>query len=296
MDKDPQYQFHLKLANDYYERGKFEEAMQKYEDAIERNPKSYIAVVGLACTDREWGLKKFAEAEDLHRAKKVEFAKKEFEKAVVVHTTAHKLYLKAIQMKPDHPLAYRELGVFFYKRATSPYSYPYRLDDQKNRQKERDEAIRHLRIVVEKEPTLPFTRRYLGLALFAAGHSAEGRQHLEVYLQGMAEGREHLRKNAARQSPEQREELERRLRTIDKELDEVCEVLGAYLRDLEDRRAAAQKAYDKLLAEEPARAKESDAKKLVDGLNVEILAVQNLLRKYREVESKKPDAEPPKQN
>lgn len=289
-ERDSKYLFDYALANDYYKAGKYEEAMRKYEDAIERHPKSYNAIVGLACADREYGLKKFEEAEDLHRAKKVDLAKKEFEKAVKVHSAAQMLLRKAIEMKPEEPLAYRELGVFYYKRATSPYSYPYRLDDVVNRQKERDLAIDNLRIVVKREPNLFFAQRYLGFALLARAlpsEWSEARICLEFYLRGMNEGREHLRLNAPKSTPEQREEVEKRLKKIDRELEEVCEVLLAHLRSLEEQRARALRCWEAIKNENPEM--EPAAKKVVDGLTVEILAVEGLLRRYREVEQKKPE-------
>ncbi len=272
-EKDPDFQIDMQLANEYYKHGKFEEAIRKYEDAIEKIPSSYRAVVGLACADRGWGLRKFGEAEEMFRIKKVDIAKREFEKAVAVHATAQRLYLKAIEMNHEDPLAYRELGYFYYRRATSPYSYPYRLDDEVNRTRDRDLAIQHFRVVVAREPKTYFAQRYLGLALFASGNSSQGRLHLQEYLKGMGAAREYIVKSAPHQSAEQREDVERRLREIDKEIGEVRDFMLAYVNDLEEKKAKAQQAGET---------------KYVDALNVEILAVHNLVRKYKEVEAEKP--------
>lgn len=267
-ENDPEFKIDIQLANDYYKHGKFEEAMRKYEDAIEKCPESYQAIVGLASSDREWGLRKFGEAEEMFRIKKADLAKREFEKAVNVHATAQRLYRKAIEMRPDDPLAYRELGLFYYRRATSPYSYPYRLDDAENRTKERDLAIENFKFVVKKEPKAYFAQRYLGLAMFSAGNTSEGRTHLEAYLQGMASAREYILKTAPREGPEHREDLDRRIREIDKDLGEVRGLLLSYLSDLEEKKAKADKGGDAQYAQ---------------ALNVEILAVQSLVRKYQEV-------------
>ncbi|MBI2899414.1 MAG: tetratricopeptide repeat protein [Planctomycetes bacterium] len=272
-DQDSKYLLDLRLAADYYKRGKYEEAMRKYEDAIEKNPKGYGAIVGLACSDREWGLKKFEEAENLFLAKKVDLAKKEFDKAVAVHAAAQKLFQKAIQLKPEEMIAYRELGSFYYKRATSPWNFPYRLDDPK-RQKERDLAIEYLGKVVKKEPDTMYAQRDLGLALFAAGKSSQGRVHLEIYLAKAAEGREFLRKNAPKSTPDQREEAEKRLRAIDEDLLKICDMLIMYLKELEEKQADAAR---------------TGATELADTLQTEILAVRNLLGKYRETREKKPE-------
>lgn len=272
-EKDPDFQLDMQLANEYYKHGKFEEAIRKYEDAIEKVSSSYRAIVGLACADREWGLRKFEEAEEMFRIKKADIAKREFEKAVAVHSTAQRLYLKAIELDKNDPLAYRELGYFYYRRATSPYSYPYRLDDEGNRTKERDLAIRYFQLVVAKEPKTYFAQRYLGLALFASGNSSEGRLHLEEHLKGMGAAREYIVKTAPHQTAEQREDVERRLREIDKEIGEVRDFMVAYVNDLEEKKAKAQAAGET---------------KYVEALSVEILAVHNLVRKYKEVEADKP--------
>jgi tetratricopeptide (TPR) repeat protein len=267
-DRDPQFLFDLSIAKEYYRNGKFGEAMQKFEDAVEKCPDSYDAIVGLASSDREWGMSKFTEAEDLYRVKKIEFAKKEFIKANKVHQMAEKLFLKAIQLRPKDMLAYRELGIFYYKRATSPYGYPFRIDDQENRQRERDLAIRYLKQVVEKEPMDWFIQRDLGLALFSADNSSEGRIHLGAYLSGMMKARNYLLKVAPRRTTEQREELSNRLRELDKQLNQIRSVLYTYVTNLEKTRA-----------EWKGRGKGEG----VAALTQEILAVQNLLGQYASV-------------
>ena len=116
-DRDEKFLFDLSLAREYYLNGKFGEAIQKFEDAVEKCPDSYDAILGLAIADRDWGMVKFTEAEDLYRVKKIEFAKKEFTKASNIHKVAEKLFLKAIQMRPDD--TYREIDRSRYSSSNS---------------------------------------------------------------------------------------------------------------------------------------------------------------------------------
>ncbi len=268
-DTDRDFLFDLSLAREYYRNGKFGEAMKKFEDALERCPDNYDAIVGLASSDREWGMAKFAEAEGLFRVKKVDFARREFLKAASIHKVSEQLFLKAIQIRPDDVLAYLGLGVLHYKRATSPYEYPFRLDDQENRRRERDLAIRFLGKVVEKEPKVYFAQRDLGLALFASGNSSEGRLHLGFFLGGMEAGRAHILRVAPRRTVDQREEMAKRIREIDKQLDQVRHVLYSYVVNLKKTREEWNRR---------------GIKEGVAALTQEILAVQNLLGKYAEAQ------------
>lgn len=294
---DPDYVAEVQLANEYYKNGKFEEAMRKYEDAIEKFPNGYEAIVGLGCADREWGFRKFIEAEDLFRARKVELAKTEFQKASGYHDKAQKLFHRAIQLRPDDLLAHRELGHFYYKRATSPYSYPYRLDDQENRRAELDRAIEKFTMIVEKVPNEYFAQRYLGLALFAKGDSPKGRRHLEVYLWGMATARKYIIKSSSGNNSEEREDAEKRLREIDRELAGVRDVLEGYVLDLKRRKTEAKEVIEASeneleSATDPERVNElkgivAEARKGFEVFSVEILAVESLISKYKEVEATK---------
>lgn len=295
--EQPEYVFDVQLANEYYKNGKFEEAMRKYEDAIEKNSRGYEAIVGLGCASREWGFRKFIEAEDLHRAKKAELAEKEFKKATNVHDSAQRLFLKAIEIRREDLLAHRELGFFYYKRATTPYSYPYRLDDKENRRRELQLAIEKFTMVVQKVPKEYFAQRYLGLALFAQGDSRQGRVNLEAYLWGMDKARKYILKSSSGKTVEEREDAEKRLREIDKELAEVRDMLHGYVGSLREKKEQAKTVIEAGQNEReretnPAKIAELDRtiaenQKILEVVSVEILAVEQLIGRYKEVQETK---------
>lgn len=331
-ENDPEFLQQLRLGNEYYKNGKYDMAKTQYERAIESCPTSYEAIVGLASASREWGLMKYAEVEDLYRAKKYEFASQQVKKANAEHKSAQLLYLKAIQLKPELLTAYRELGVLHYKRATSPYNYPHRVEEKTERHRERDEAILRLKYVVDREPKAYFAQRYLGLAYIAAGKTSLGREHLARYLQGMAEAREYIIKFAPARTTAEKEDKQGRLDELNKDITEVRGVLLAYLEALREDARRTERGSDpadlKKLVElldfriaelraEAARhrawphawvaldtleralldvrrvnfwANDPDVRvKLLEGLNREILQVEALITKFREVEEKKPN-------
>ena len=149
-------------------------------------------------------------------------------------------------------------------------AFPYPLDDRVNRRQARDRAVEEFQAVADKFPNLLQVRRYLGLALFAAGKFDQGRDHLRAYHDRM-QG-EYNRWLAFRPTTDAEKEVKRvELTKIELDIAGVRDVFIAYRGELEDEGKKLQGLPTRTEAEEER----------LKTLTRERLAVELMIRTYQ---------------
>lgn len=220
-------------AKSQFDAGRFDVAKQIFTRALEYCPDNYDALIGLANACREYGTQLYARADAAVKAGKVETAKKDVEEASANHAQCDQAFRSALMLRDDDLAPRYGLGQLYYQRATSPVSFPFPLDDRVNRRQARDRAIAEFQAVADKFPNLLQVRRYLGLALFAAGQFDQGRDHLRAYHDRM-QG-EYSRWLAFRPTSDAEKEIKRvELTKLELDIAGVRDVFIAYKGDLED--------------------------------------------------------------
>jgi tetratricopeptide (TPR) repeat protein len=263
-------EFTVGLAKLNYDAGKFDQAKTLYIKAIEHCPDSYEALVGLGNACREWGTELFRGAALLYEQKKADQAQKVFKEANDNHVEAERFLRTAMEREPDDLLPRYGMAQLFYYRATSPVAAPWPVDDRQNRQRERDEAIRRFREVIRQTPDAYQARRYLGLALFAAGDMDEARTQLKSYLLWRQE-RYIERVEAAAETDEEKRRKDIALREFEKDINDLREIYLVYLGELERERDGL-KIKSLRTAEDERR---------LSRLASEILVVQGLIQDFQ---------------
>jgi tetratricopeptide (TPR) repeat protein len=261
-------------AKGVYDGGKFDLAKQVYLRALEYCPENYEALIGYANATREYGTMLYARADATARSGKGEAAKKEVEEANQNHMESDRAFRSALILREDDLAPHYGMGLLYYQRATSPASFPYALDDRVNRREARDHAIAEFKTVVDRFPNLLQVRRYLGLALFAAGKFDEGRNHLRAYHDRMQD--EYTRWMSYRPTTDAEKELKRvELTRIELDIATIRDVFMTY-RDELDREAKELSGKPSRTSEEQERLQASTKDRLAVDLMIRTYQLTNL--------------------
>lgn len=226
---DEEVRMNFELGHYMYERGKFDEAVKYYRTALEKCSDLYDALVGLGNACRERGNQVFLAVDDLVVQGKREHADKKLREGLDLHLGAVQCFEEAKKRNPEDPLPYYGMALLWYQRATSSVNYPLAFDD-KRRAEERDRAIDAFRNVLQMtrdSDKLYSVHRYIGLALFAAGRTDEGRAHLKVFHDFMQTLFNQVDQMVVR-TPDEQKSKEDRLAKIEKEIEDIREVLLEY--------------------------------------------------------------------
>ena len=220
------------LAKTAYDGGNYFQARQIYQLCVERCADHELGWLGLANASRECGNALFKNATEMAAQGKIQESKRIFKEAVDNHNAAYEIFQTRLKAKPDDLAPQYGLGMLYYQRATSPLPFPFPLDDKDNRQRERDMAIEKFQLVISKHPDAWQAYRYLGLSLFAAGRMDEGRPYLNKFHDAQQAVYENiLMRTASSEDDKQRKELA--LRTANKEIEDIRDVLGEYFMNLQ---------------------------------------------------------------
>lgn len=223
------------LAKTAYDGAHYDQAKELYNNAVEWCSDNYDARMGLAHSSRMLGNQLFQQADQSAQAGKLPAAQKVFRQANDNHIMADRLFRTAMSERPDDPEPHYGLGLLWYERATSPISAPYPRDDTENRQRERDEAIKEFTLVIKSPTASSQSLRYRGLAYLAADRLEEGAKDLKVYH----DSRQDLYNKIVSTWPSTSENDKKRkdiaLREVEKEIDNVREVLLLELGELDRR-------------------------------------------------------------
>ncbi|HEX7899200.1 MAG TPA: tetratricopeptide repeat protein [Planctomycetota bacterium] len=262
--------FAVTNAKSQFDAGRFDIAKQIFNRALEYCPDNYDALIGYANACREYGTQMYARTEATAKAGKPEAAKKEFEEASANHLQSERAFRSALMLREEDLAPHYGLGLLHYQRATSPVGYPYPLDDRVNRRQARDTAIKEFETVTAKFPNLLQVRRYLGLALFAAGKFDLGRDHLRAYHDRMQN--EYNKWLAFRPTTDAEKEVKRiELTKIELDIASVRDVFIAYKDDLNREGAELQGKATRIPAEEER----------LRTLTKDRLAVELMIRTYQ---------------
>lgn len=225
----------MELAKTAYEGGHYDQAKDLFNNAVEWCDENYDARIGLANASRMLGNQLYMQADQNAQAGKLQQAQKIFRQANENHSTADRLLRTAIKERPDDVDPHFSLGLLWYERATSPVAAPYRWDDSENRQRERDDSIREFTLVLAQHPNSSASLRYRGLAYLAAGKLEEGAKDLKIFH----DSRQDLYNQIVKTWPSGTENDKKRknvaLRGVEKEIDDVREVLVIGLSELNSR-------------------------------------------------------------
>lgn len=224
------------IAELNYEHRKYDQAKIMYDRTLEACPDHAQAKIGLGNACREFGNILYRNAADLIAQGRNNEAKKLFDDAGVNHLMAFVTFKALMDEDADTAAqAHYGLGLLHYQRATSSGNYPFPQDDRLNRQQERDKAIAELKWVSDNVPGLFVAHRYLGLAYFAAGLFGEGRVHLKTYHDKQQMVYEQVARSPGSSEPEKKKK-DGQLRMVEREIQDVREILGEYFMSLQRQR------------------------------------------------------------
>jgi tetratricopeptide (TPR) repeat protein len=216
----------FELAEYNYQNQKFDQAKRIYMNALENCPELEGALVGLGNACREYGTDLYHKVDQLAAQGNKAEAERVFKDANENHGQAHKCFEEALKRNPDDLAPHYGLALLWYQRATSPWPYPYPFDDRR-RVEERDRAIAEFERLVKEAPDLYQAHRYLGLCLFVAGRMDEGRPHLKLY-HDYQQRWYNVVMSWPQQSSQQKTAKEQALAQVEREIDDVREVLRSY--------------------------------------------------------------------
>ena len=237
-----------------YDNKNFELAGQIYINVLDDCPDYYDAIVGLANAFREYGNVQYKAANEASRQGQTDLAEQKYIKGEGLHSDSDRYLRTALESRPNDLMPHYYLGMLWYQRATSPLNFPYPQNDTSRRQRDRDNAIAEFQTVVGKVPQVHQVHRYLFILLFAADRRDEARHHLERFhdaLQTLYNGV----LNAAARTPIQKEEKDKELARLEREIDEVRDVIIEYRADL-------QKEIDRLKSKDQDSLKEEERKEM----------------------------------
>lgn len=274
-------------AKGVYDGGKFDMAKQVYMRSLEYCPENYEALIGYANAAREYGTQLYARADATARSGKLEAARKEIEEAGQNHMESDRAFRSALLLDEEDLAPHYGMGLLYYQRATSPAAFPFALDDRVNRREARDRAIAEFKTVVEKFPNLLQVRRYLGLALFAAGKFDEGRDHLRAYhdqMQGEYNGWLSFRPT----SDAEKEQKRIRLTQVEQDIAAVRSLFTDY-RDELAKEVETLQALRTRTPQEEDRLKEAAKDRLAVDLMIRTYQLTNLNASELEVRDRASD-------
>jgi tetratricopeptide (TPR) repeat protein len=267
---NPRVRISFEFAKKQYDLSRFDEAKKLYSITLEECPDFYEGMLGLANACREYGSQLFTAVNELVTQRKPDQAQKLHQTAKENHAHAFAWFQKTMELNSRDERPHYGLGLLYYQRATSPVPYPYGTGD-KGRQKERDLAIREFETCLEKVPSSYQAHRYLALALFAAGKSDEARQHLVTYHDFVQRTYDYIFAAWPSSAEEDKKRKEEALRTLEKEVSEVREVLSVYRDDLERRKKELEDRREGLKPEE---------RQELARLTRELLEMEDILRSF----------------
>ncbi len=205
---EKEWEAQMYLGEQMFKNSKFEDAVRAYRRAVQLKPDNYQATIGLGASCSEASLTLYVEAERLLAVRQRDVAKRNIDRADEYVLMAKKCFARGLEMRPNDRVANYNLGLMYYKRATTPYNLPYpsqleppdevrrdavalakwmetyeaRKVGVEARRNERDEAISQFLQVLKIEkvaldaPThvthcaSPQAHRYLALALLTRGN------------------------------------------------------------------------------------------------------------------------------
>ena len=206
--EEREFEGQMYLGDQMFKNSKFEDAVRAYRRAVQLQPNNYKATIGLGASCSEASLTLYVEAERLLGVRQHDAAMRNIERADDYVAMAKKCFARGLEMRPDDRVANYNIGLMYYKRATTPYNLPYpsqleppdeikkdptalakwmetyekRKVGVEHRRKERDEAIDQFKRVLSIEKTAleapehvthcasPQAHRYLALALLTRGN------------------------------------------------------------------------------------------------------------------------------
>jgi tetratricopeptide (TPR) repeat protein len=237
-----------------YSGGNFGLAKTNYKNACEWCTDNYESRIGLAHASRGYGNERFKNADDFAGIGKLQQAQKLFNEARDEdHQLAFEIFYTLIKERGDDLEPHFGLGLLLYERSTSPIPAPWQPGDAVNRQRERDECIREFSHVISRlEDTQKRSSqayRYRGLAYLAADNVEEGARDLEIYH----DSRQDLYNQIVRQwpalTPEEKKRKSDALGNVEKEINDVREVIILELAEAVRRSAELKKKEAKTPAE-----------------------------------------------
>lgn len=305
---DERHAEQMMLGQQYYNNGKFYEAIGRFAAAAEyagSSREKFQATLGVANASAEYGLIIYEYAERLLRDNKRTAGLKKWQEADKWHEDSARAFYKCLQMRSDDTIANKGLGDLFYRRSTSFSVLPY-LETPEGvalRQKERDEAVRQYEIVLAAESgdiTLPdhgpkcqspHIHRYLALALFTRSDwnrkdCEEARRHMIVYLNFLRWAHHTVTEGIQPGGDEQvKVEKERRMEQLRRQITETRSLLSTQLQGLESLYASWKAGTEK-----PPLPKEQREGWMLAAKR-EIVALQHLAQEFEDAaaaKSKKP--------
>jgi tetratricopeptide (TPR) repeat protein len=217
----------LGLAKFNYDNGKYDQARILYTRCVDLCEDNVEGWMGLANACRETGNSDFKSAVDMAAQGKIQESKRIFKTGAESHALSYQILQRRIKESPQDMAPHYALGLLYYQRATSVLPFPFPVEDTVNRQKERDLAIEEFRLIVSKAPRAWEAHRYLGLALFAAERMDEGRLHLKIYHDAQ-QGLYEVVLQWPGATDEEKNRKESALQSVNKEIEEIRDVLGEY--------------------------------------------------------------------
>jgi tetratricopeptide (TPR) repeat protein len=262
------------LAKVAYDGGHFDQAKELYSNSVEWCTENYDARIGLANASRALGSQLYRDADVSAQQGKGQQAQKTFRQATENHVLADRLFRTALTERPDDLEPHYGLGLLWYERATSPISSPWRPDDRVNRQRERDESIKEFSIVLDRMPTSTQSHRYRGLALLAADRVEEGAADLKAYHNSRQDLYNKIVGTWSSGSDDEKKRKDIALRSVEKEIDDVREVLVLEQVEMVDRAKILRKYEPK----DPAEAQKIE-KELAHLLTVQLI-LEDIIKKF----------------
>lgn len=259
----------FELAKFNYENGKYDQAEILYTKCVEQCPAHQQGWLGLANAAREHGNDQYRIAAELAGQGKIADSKRVFKEASENHRMSYEIFQRRLAEKPEELAPHYGLGLLYYQRATSVLPFPFPVDDTVNRPKERDLAIGEFSLVVKKAPDAWQAHRYLGLVLFAAGRMDEGRPHLKIFHDAQQTLYEKVLTWPG-SSDDEKKRKEVALRSVNKEIEDIREVLGEYFMSL-------QRDYDRLQAK---RERTADEEGKMAKLKRESLELESTIKSF----------------
>jgi tetratricopeptide (TPR) repeat protein len=252
-----------------FDNGKYDQAKILYSRAVEKCPQNEKGWFGLANSSREYGNNLYKTAADLAGQGKIQDARRVFKEASENHALAFDILQRRMRDKPEDLTPHYGLGLLYYQRATSVLPFPFPPDDAVNRPRERDLAIVEFEKIVKESPTAWQAQRYLGLALFCAGRMDEGRLHLSIFHDAQQALYERVQ-GWPGASDDEKVRKENALRMVQKEIDDIRDVLGEYFMSVQNDEARLKLKRERTPEDEAKLAK----------LKRESLELENVIKRF----------------
>lgn len=254
------------LARIAYDGGRFKQAKELFNNAKEQCEQNYDARIGLAHACRAYGNELYQGADQLGRQGKLQQAQTMFRDANENHAFADYLFRMAMKERSDDLDPHYGLGLLWYERCTSPIQGPWLPDDSKNRQRERDDAIKEFMYVVTRQKDSSQAHRYLGLTFLAADNVDEGARHLQIYHDSRQDLYNKIVKEWSGLTPDEKKRKDIALRAVEKEIDDVREVIVLEHSDLMERALKVRKKEPQTPAEVQEIAHLSSQQLILEGI------------------------------